>query len=86
MRINALRGRHGIVDKFAHELEQAFEFMMLLRILHQYEQIEMGIEPDNFINPNKLSTLEKQQLKEVFQLITRIQDLIDQRYRLGTVS
>jgi len=86
MRINALRGRHGIVDEFAHELEQAFEFMMLLRILHQYEQIEMGLEPDNFINPNKLSTLEKQQLKEVFQLITRIQDLIDQRYRLGTVS
>jgi len=85
-RINALKGRHGLIDEFAHELEQSFEFMMLLRMLNQLEQIERGKEPDNFINPNELSTLEKQTLREVFQLISRIQDLIDRRYRLGTVS
>lgn len=85
-RLNALKGVHSMVDEFADELEQAFEFIMLLRVLNQYEQIQSGLAPDNFINPHKLSTLEKQTLKEVFQLINRIQDLIDQRYRLGTVS
>ena len=85
-RIEALKGRHGLIDEYGLELEQSFEFIMLLRVLRQFEQIELGSEPDNFINPNELNTLEKQTLKEIFQLISRIQDLIDQRYRLGTVS
>jgi CBS domain-containing protein len=85
-RIEALRGQHGLTDEFGLELEQSFEFIMLLRVLRQFEQIELGSEPDNFINPNELNTLEKQTLKEIFQLISRVQDLIDQRYRLGTVS
>jgi len=85
-RIEALKGQHGLIDEFGLELEQSFEFIMLLRVLRQFEQIELGSEPDNFINPNELNTLEKQTLKEIFQLISRVQDLIDQRYSLGTVS
>lgn len=84
-RIEMLKGQHSLIDEFGLELEQSFEFIMLLRVLHQLEQIEKGFEPDNFINPNKLNTLEKQTLKEIFQLISRIQDQIEQRYLLGTV-
>lgn len=85
-RISALKGRHGTIDEFAEELEQSFEFMMVLRMLSQLEQNELGKEADNFINPKRLSTLEKHALKEIFQMISRIQDLIYQRYRLGTLS
>ncbi|MCL6472671.1 MAG: CBS domain-containing protein [Firmicutes bacterium] len=84
-RIKALKGQHELLDEYAEELEQSFEFMMLLRMLHQLEQIQAGVEPDNFINPNKLSILEKQTLKDIFRLISKIQELIDQRYRLGVV-
>ncbi len=80
-RIETLRGVHTIVEEYADDLEQAFEFIMLLRIHHQYSQISSGHAPDNFINPNKLSNLEKRSIKEAFQLISKIQDMIIERYK-----
>jgi CBS domain-containing protein len=80
-RIEKLRSMHTIVQEYADDLEQAFEFIMLLRIHHQYEQISNGVAPDNFINPNRLSNLEKRSIKGAFQLISTIQDLIIELYR-----
>jgi len=80
-RIEALRHRHTIVEEYADDLEHAFEFITLLRIHNQYGQINTGQAPDNFINPNKLSNLEKRSIKEAFHLVTRIQDLIIERYK-----
>lgn len=85
-RIEALKGIHDTIDKYDDELEQSFEFMMLLRMLHQLDKIELSREPDNFINPNKLSALEKQTLRGIFRLITHLQDHVFQRYRLGAGS
>ena len=39
-RINALKERHTIVKTYADEFEEAFEFMMIFRLRHQYEQLE----------------------------------------------
>lgn len=80
-RIAALRNRHTIVEEYADELEHAFEFMMLLRIHHQFAQIEAGTEPDNFINPEKLGAMEKKTMREAFGLISRIQDVLIERYK-----
>jgi CBS domain-containing protein len=80
-RIDTLRPIHTIVEAYADEFEQAFEFIMLLRMHHQYEQISLGQVPDNFINPNKLSNLEKRSIKEAFQLISKVQALIIERYK-----
>jgi CBS domain-containing protein len=80
-RINILKDKHTIVKDYADELLHAFEFMMLLRIHHQFEQIESGNNPDNFINPNRLSNLEKRTLKEAFHLISKLQDTIIERYK-----
>jgi CBS domain-containing protein len=80
-RISALREKHTIVKEYADELEHAFEFIMLLRIHHQIEQIEAGRKPDNFINPDKLSNLEKRMIKDEFHLISKMQGLIIERYK-----
>ncbi len=80
-RIDALKDKHTIVKEYAEELEYAFEFIMLLRIHHQFEQINSGREPDNFINPNKLSNLEKKMIKDAFHLISKMQGLIIERYK-----
>ncbi len=80
-RLSVLREKHTIVKEFADEIEHAFEFIMLLRIQHQFEQIEAGKEPNNFINPNRLSNLEKRMMKESFNLISRMQDFIIERYK-----
>jgi len=81
-RLDALRDNQSVLE-FADELEHAFEFITLLRIHHQFEQIEAGIEPDNFINPDKLSNLQKKTLKESCMLISRIQDSISKKYNPG---
>lgn len=85
-RIEALRERHSVIREMGDELAQAFEFITLLRLHHQVELIESGREPDNFVNPSKLSNLEKKSLKEAFQVISRIQDVIREQYGPGMVN
>ncbi|HMK48877.1 MAG TPA: DUF294 nucleotidyltransferase-like domain-containing protein [Thermodesulfovibrionales bacterium] len=80
-RIQSLRDKHTIVKEYADELLHAFEFILLLRIQNQFECMKEGRDIDNFINPNNLSNLEKRIAKETFQLISRIQDLIIERYK-----
>lgn len=80
-RIEALRTKHTIVAEYADELKNAFEFIMLLRIHNQFGQIEAGRIPDNFINPAKLSNLEKRTIRESFGLISKLQDLIVEMYK-----
>jgi CBS domain-containing protein len=80
-RINILRDKHTIIKEYADELIHSFEFIMSLRIQHQYEQMKEGKEINNFIDPNALSNLEKRIAKETFQLISKIQDLIIERYK-----
>lgn len=82
-RIAALKETHATMREYGEELEHVFEFLMLLRIHHQLEQLEKGIEPDNFINPEKLSRLETKTLKEACRLISKIQDSINRQYNPG---
>jgi len=85
-RIKALKDKHPVISELGSELEQAFEFISLLRVHHQIGQIEESVPPDNFINPEKLSNLEKKSLKESFQLILKVQDAIIEIYRAGMVN
>lgn len=80
-RIEALRDKHTIAEEYADELLHAFDFIMLLRVQHQLEQVEAGKTPDNFINPDKLSNLEKKTIKDAFSVIAKIQELIAERYK-----
>jgi len=80
-RINVLRDKHTIIKEYADELIHSFEFIMLLRIRHQFEQMKDEKDIDNFINPNNLSNLEKRIAKETFQLISKIQDSTIERYK-----
>ncbi|MEN2986134.1 MAG: DUF294 nucleotidyltransferase-like domain-containing protein [Thermodesulfovibrionaceae bacterium] len=81
-RIEALKNKHSIMRDYSEEIIYALEFLMLLRIRHQYEQIIKGMAPDNFINPEELSNLERKLLKDTFQLISKLQDILIERYKL----
>lgn len=85
-RIEAMKGKHPTIDSVGDELVQAFEFITLLRIHHQVEQIELGEAPDNFVNPSTMSNLEKKILKESFQIISKVQDGVIDLYGPGMVG
>jgi CBS domain-containing protein len=74
-RIVELKSRYN----FAHteDIEHALEYLLTLLIHHQLEQIEKGRIPDNFINPEQLANIEKKTLKETFQLIATLYDLLE---------
>jgi CBS domain-containing protein len=74
-RIVELKARYN----FAHteDIEHALEYLLTLLIHHQLEQIEKGRLPDNFINPEHLANIEKKTLKETFQLIATLYDLLE---------
>jgi CBS domain-containing protein len=80
-RIKAMKDIHSVVKEHADELEQALEFIMVLRIDHQLGQIEEGRKPDNFINPNKLSNIERKTLREAFHLISKLQGHLIEMYK-----
>jgi CBS domain-containing protein len=79
-RIETLRSMHTIVRN-TPTISNRPSSSSCLRIHHQYEQISKGMAPDNFINPNRLSNLEKRSIKEAFHLISKIQDLIIELYK-----
>lgn len=87
---NNTLGRLQILHEDGHlshelysETVKAYEFLMQLRLIHQLRMIEQQQPPDNHLNPADLSELEKQTLKEAFEVVRRLQSHIRQEYRLG---
>lgn len=74
-RIRGLRQKDPSFDKLGRELIQAFEFMMLLHVHHQFEQVKRGLPPDSILEPDQLSSLEKKTLREAFRIIGQLQAL-----------
>ncbi len=83
-RLAALKTVHPIATTAGGDIAHAFEFITLLRIRHQHEQIAMDIEPDNFIDPQRLSSLDLNNLKGVCRLIVQLIEEIRGRYGAGT--
>jgi CBS domain-containing protein len=84
-RIEALRSRHAMIDKYGEELEHAFDFVMFLRIRHELQQLTEKRRVDHFLNPDTLSKVEKKMLKEAFELVEKLQDFIIERYKASMV-
>jgi len=80
-RLEVLRGGTSLLSEMVDELEYAFEFITLLRVHHQFRQLESGQAIDNFIRLDALSSLERRSLKNTFRLIIKVQDLVMDRYK-----
>lgn len=52
---------------------EAFDYLMTLRLTHHSRQRQMGKTPDNFIDPDDLSAIERNAVKEAFRVIEELQ-------------
>lgn len=68
-----------------HEAREAFEFLLHSRLIHQLEQMEQGLTPDNRLDPGKLSSLEKRTLREAFGVTTALHGVLREVFRLNVV-
>jgi CBS domain-containing protein len=71
--------------KVAEEMTQAFVYLTGLLINSQLHQAEAGEKPDNFINPDSVTSFERKTLKESFQFITRLYEEIEGTYWGGKI-
>jgi CBS domain-containing protein len=68
-----------------HEAREAFEFLLHSRLMHQLEQMEQGMTPDNRLDPGTLSSLEKRTLREAFGVTTALHGVLREVFRLNMV-
>lgn len=64
----------------AKDLAAALEMIGMVRIRHQTNQIEAGIEPNNHVDPESLSSFERRHLRDAFHIVSRQQEFIKYRY------
>jgi CBS domain-containing protein len=79
-RFEQAKDRGNLPSELTRELAQSFEFLLNLRLQHQWEQIQTGSPPSNYLNPNALSALERSLLKEVFKAISQAQAFLHKTY------
>ena len=72
-RFRSLIEKQHMPNDLGSELVEAYELLSHIKLVHQLHLIEDGQKPDNSIRPDDLSDLEKQTLKEVFEVIRRLQ-------------
>ncbi|GAB4408180.1 MAG: DUF294 nucleotidyltransferase-like domain-containing protein [Bacteroidia bacterium] len=75
-RLEKLRELDAIEEAEFNELNQAFFFMMDLRLEHQIAQIASGQSPDNLIDPDALSKIQRLTLREIFKVLEKYQKRI----------
>ena len=80
-RLAALRAAEYMDPKVLTELQEAFEFLTLLRLENQLQQAREGKPLSNYVSPRKLTNLQKGLLREAFQTVARMQSVIDDRFR-----
>jgi len=82
-RLKALGRTRSMSDGMSESLQDALEFIANLRIKHQAEQIRKNVPADNYLPPDKLSSLERKHLKDAFEIIKDAQDYLRNRYKLA---
>ena len=85
-RLSALASVPDQDPSIFQELQEAFEFLTLLRLECQLRQVRDGEPLSNYIAPERLTHLQRSVLKEAFRVVTRVQALIEEQFRTAVWS
>jgi CBS domain-containing protein len=80
-RLSALQSAGYLEGTTLAEMQEAFEFLTLLRLENQLQQAREGVPLSNYVTPRKLTHLQRGLLREAFQTVARVQSVIDDRFR-----
>ncbi len=80
-RLFRLYTRHALTAREYHDMVQSYKFLMTLRFRRQITNImDEGTPPDNYINPDNLSHLDRHMLKEIFKIIDNYQQKLNMEF------
>ncbi len=79
-RLQALQSEGYLPVDIGNGAIKAYELQMQFRIFHQLEQIEENRVPDNYIEPRKLTEMERTMLKDAFEVIEKLQNTLEKLF------
>lgn len=65
------------------DLHDALEFIATVRLRNQAEDLKAEREPDNSLEPERLSDFERKRLRDAFTVLSHAQDFLKYRYGSG---
>jgi len=75
-RLEAAREAGTLSKSGAGDLIDAYDLISTMRLRHQARQIRDGEKPDNFLAPSRLSSFERNHLKDAFGVIKGLQSAL----------
>jgi CBS domain-containing protein len=79
-RLAAAAGTRPLSRELAEDAREAYAFLMLVRIQHHLALQAEGKPPDNHLNPDALSSLQRRTLKVAFQVVQAVQSALTERF------
>jgi CBS domain-containing protein len=76
VRLEAATGAGALDVDVARELAESFHFLWGLRLNHHVEQVNAGVQADDFLDPATLGPVSRSGLKEAFRAIARAQRVL----------
>ncbi len=68
------------------DLHDALEFIAAVRLRNQADDLKAGREPDNSLEPERLSDFERKRLRDAFTVLSHAQDYLKFRYGSGRAA
>lgn len=84
-RLSLAAGGGTVSDRGAHDLLDAFEFLRSVTFKHQAEQLRHDQTPDYNIDPAKLSKMDREHLRDAFQIIKGMQNALATQYPVRNI-
>ena len=69
----------------AQDLIDAFDFLRALSLKHQSAQLKAGSRPDYLIDPKLLSRMDREHLRDAFQIIKNMQNALATKYPVRNI-
>ena len=85
-RLKALNDLGVLEREFTNEIIESFNFLLTLRLKFRLEKIDKREELDNYINPSKLTVLERDLLKDSFKIVNKFKKFITYHCKLSMIS
>lgn len=84
-RLSISAGRGAVSERGAEDLLDAFEFLRSITFRHQAEQLRNKQRPDYNIDPNQLSKMDREHLRDAFQIIKGQQNALATKYPVRNI-
>ncbi len=85
LRVDQLVQRAALTTEMAQDVVESLAFLQGLQLKYGLQKIAKGRPMDNLIDPRRLTTLERDLLKDTLAVVKRFRQMLRHRYRLNAL-